>query len=151
VNANPTSGLSVPAVNRRQTRFATAVQIEAMLDRLAHASDRALWATALYAGLRRGELMALHRDDVDLATGVIRVQRGWDDRVGEVAPKSKHSRRKVPIPAALRDRLAEHLIDVDSGRIFIGVRDSYDRGRAAARAAGCLSRRCTSAVTATPR
>jgi len=137
VHANPTAGLSVPAVNRRQTRFATADQVEAMLARLGDARDRAVWATALYAGLRRGELMALRRDDVDLATGVIRVERGWDDCEGEVPPKSKHGRRKVPIPAALRDRLAEYLIDgPEAGRIFVGVRDAYDRGRAAAEAAG---------------
>jgi integrase len=136
VHANPTSGVSVPAVDRRQTRFATAGQVEAMLDRLEHAKDRALWATAIYAGLRRGELMALHREEVDLATGVIRVERGWDQCEGEVAPKSKQGRRKVPIPAALRDRLAEYLIDgPDTGRIFVGARDSYDRGRAAAEAA----------------
>ena len=133
----PVSGLSVPAVNRRQTRFATAEQIEAMLGELDSAKDRALWATALYAGLRRGELTALHREDVDLAAGVIRVERGWDDCEGEVPPKSKQGRRKVPIPAVLRDRLVEYLMDAPpSGRIFIGVRDSYDRGRAAARAAG---------------
>jgi integrase len=137
VQANPTSGLSVPAVDRRQTRFATAAQIEAMLEKLADPKDRALWATALYAGLRRGELTGLHREEVDLATGVIRVERGWDDCEGEVPPKSKQGRRKVPVPATLRDRLAEWLIDAPtSGRIFIGVRDAYDRGRTAAVAAG---------------
>ena len=108
-----------------------------MLDRLDGANDRALWGTALYAGLRRGELTALHREDVDLATGVIRVERGWDDREGEVAPKSKQGRRKVPIPAVLRDRLDAYLLDApQTGRIFIGVRDGYDRGRTAAEAAG---------------
>jgi integrase len=137
VHANPTSGISVPAVNRRQTRFATAEQIEAMLNHLEDAKDRALWATALYAGLRRGELMGLHREEVDLATGVIRVERGWDQCAGEVAPKSKQGRRKVPIPAVLRDRLVEYLMDgPESGRIFVGARDSYERGRAAAVRAG---------------
>jgi hypothetical protein len=33
--------------------------------------------------------MALHREDVDLATGVIHVERGWDQYEGEVPPKSK--------------------------------------------------------------
>jgi integrase len=37
--------------------------------------DRPLWATAMYAGLRRGELRALRWQDVDLASGVIRVRR----------------------------------------------------------------------------
>lgn len=111
VHANLTSGVSVPAVNRRQTCFATAEQVEAMLEHLEHARNRALWATTLYAGLRCGELQALHREEVDLVTGIIRVERGWDASEGEVAPKSSHGRRKVPIPAALRDRLAEYLID----------------------------------------
>ena len=133
VHANPTNGLSMPAVNRRQTRFATAEQIEAMLDKLEDAKDRAVWATALYAGLRRGELRALYREDLDLAAGVIRVERGWDDCEGEVPPKSKQGQRKVPIPAVLRDRLLEYLMDgPKTGRIFVGSRDGYDQGRAAA-------------------
>jgi integrase len=137
VHANPTTGLSVPAVNRRQTRFATAEQIEAMLDRLDQAKDRAMWATALYAGLRRGELQALHREDVDLATGLIHVERGWDECEGEIPPKSKQGRRRVPIPAVLRDHMDDYLADgPESGRIFVGIRDSYDRGRTAAREAG---------------
>jgi integrase len=67
---------------------------------------------------------------------VIHVRRGWDAIEGEIAPKSGQGRRRVPIPAALRDRLAEHLIDVPEGRVFVGLRESYDRGRAAAVAAG---------------
>ena len=48
------------------------------------------------------------------------------------AASTPQGRRKVPIPATLRDRLVEHLMDgPESGRIFIGIRDSYDRGRAA--------------------
>ena len=97
-------------------------------------------------GLRRGERRALHRKDVDLAGGVIRVERGWDDCEGEVPPKSKQGRRKVPIPAVLRDRLLEYLMDgPTSGRIFVGARDSYARGREAARAAKVDDRRCMSA------
>ncbi len=52
------AGVAQPAVNRRQTTFATAPQLEAMLGKLDSAGDRAMWATALYAGLRRGELTA---------------------------------------------------------------------------------------------
>ncbi|MBA2568373.1 MAG: site-specific integrase [Actinobacteria bacterium] len=45
--------------------------------------DRALWAAALYGGLRRGELMALDWQDVDLAAGVIRVERSYDAKAGQ--------------------------------------------------------------------
>jgi integrase len=64
------------------------------------ACDRALWATALYGGLRRGELQALRWQDVDLASGVIRVERAWDVREGEIEPKSRAGRRTVPIAEA---------------------------------------------------
>jgi integrase len=111
--------------------------VEALIGRLDSARDRALWATALYAGLRRGELTALHREDVDLATGVIRVERGWDQEEGEIAPKSRQGRREVPVPAVLRDHLDAYLPDAPaSGRIFLNVRGSYDAGQAAAVAAG---------------
>ena len=96
--------------------------------------------------------MALRREDVDLAAGVIRVERGWDDEVGEVTPKSAQGRRKVPIPAALRDRLLEYLMDGPAeGRIFTRLEESYDRGRGAVEAAGRAADASTSAATATPR
>lgn len=82
------------------------------------AQDRALWATAFYAGLRRGELMALDWSNVDLANGVIRVERSWDRVAGLIEPKSKAGHRTVPVPAALRDHLIEHRMDrePDGGR-----------------------------------
>ena len=48
----------------------------------------------MYAGLRRGELQALRAGDVDLAAGVIRVERGWDDKAGAIELKSQ--RRTSP-------------------------------------------------------
>ena len=47
-----------------------------------------------YAGLRRGELIALDWEHIDLAAGVIRVQRGHDDVKGIIdLPKTKAGRR----------------------------------------------------------
>jgi integrase len=71
------------------------------------ARERVVWATAFYAGLRRGELIALRWSDVDLAKSEIRVERGWDPVEGPIPAKSKKGKRKVPIPAALSDYLRE--------------------------------------------
>jgi integrase len=59
------------------------------------------------AGLRRGEFQALRVEDIDLANGVIRVERGWDDREGVIELKTRAGRRRVPITAVLRDYLLE--------------------------------------------
>jgi integrase len=107
VAVNPCDGLKVPRVTRRRERFASP-QEAAKLIGAAPEPDRAVWATALYGGLPRGELQALRWESVDLASGVIRVEHGWDAKVGQIELKSNAGRRKVPIAAILRDHLIQH-------------------------------------------
>jgi integrase len=109
---NPTMDLELPEPGGRRERAATPVEAATILDALFE-DDRALWATAFYAGLRRGELRALRVSDLRGLDGEsvasIRVERAWDDVEGEVAPKSKASVREVPMPGTLRTILAEHV------------------------------------------
>jgi integrase len=105
---NPCSHLRLPAVRGRRERIASPDEAQRLLAALPEC-DRPIWATALYAGLRRGELMALRWEDVDLARGVIRVERAFDDKEHvQIDPKSRAGRRTVPIVGALRDLLVEH-------------------------------------------
>jgi integrase len=108
VAVSPCAGLELPAVRSRRERFASPAEAAALVAAVP-LEDRAVWATAMYAGLRLGELRALRVDDVDLAAGVIGVRRGWDRVEGEIELKSGAGRRRVPINAILRDFLAEHL------------------------------------------
>ncbi len=107
VHLNPTEGLALPAVRGRRDRVARPQEARALIDALSQA-DRAVWATALYAGLRRGELAALRWSDVDLERGVIHIERSWDPKAGPVEPKSRSGRRRVPLAGPLRARLAAH-------------------------------------------
>lgn len=107
VTVNPTAGLELRAPEGRRDRIADPGEAAALLAALSD-EDRALWATALYGGLRRGELRAMRWDDIDLEQGVIRVQRSWDDVVGPVEPKSRAGSRTVPIASVLRSVLVEH-------------------------------------------
>jgi integrase len=56
---------------------------------------KTLVATAVYTGIRRGELLGLRWDDVDFATGWIHVQRSFDQ------PTKSGKVRRVPIAAKL--------------------------------------------------
>ena len=115
VAVNPTTGVELPAVRGRRERVASPAEAAALLEALTPA-DRPVWATALYAGLRRGELMALRWNDVDLAAGVIRVERSWDPRAKEIVGVKTHAgRRRVPIAAVLRDHLVDQRLRV--GRV----------------------------------
>jgi integrase len=106
VAVNPTSDLRLPNGIGHRERAASPTEAASLLAALPE-DDRALWATAFYGGLRRGELRALRWSDVDLAAGIIRVSRGWDDMEGEITPKSRKGTRTVPITALLRDYLTE--------------------------------------------
>lgn len=138
VATNPTRGLALPAPRPPERRVASPAEAERILAAVAP-DDRALWATAIYAGLRRGELMALRWEDVDLAAGVIHVRRGWDTIEGEIEPKSRHGHRRVPIPAVLRDHLVERRMTSEESYVFGGalrVRKMAERGAAAMSKAG---------------
>ncbi len=120
VVVDPCRGLRLPAVRGRRDRIAAPDEAALLLAAIRD-SDRALWATAMYAGLRRGELLALRWDDVDLAAGIIRVDRSYDLRAAEmVEPKSAAGRRTVPVAAVLRDHLLHHRLRGDriAGLVF---------------------------------
>lgn len=106
VKVNPTRGLDLPTGGGRRERIADPEEAKALLDAVPD-GDRAIWATAFYAGLRRGELMALRDQAVDLEAGEIHVDFGWDIVEGEQATKGRE-KRIVPIIQELRAILAAH-------------------------------------------
>jgi integrase len=106
VALNPVDGVQLPAVRGTRDRIASPEEAERLLAAVPP-GDRPLWTSAFYAGLRLAELQALRWKQVDLAAGVIRVEVAWDPREGPISPKSRAGRRAVPVPAVLRDVLAE--------------------------------------------
>jgi integrase len=122
VAVNPTTGLQLPAVRGRRERvvapFEAAVLIAALPEQ-----DQALWATFFYTGLRLGEARALRWQDVDLAAGVIRVERGWDPVAGPIDPKSSAGRRVVPISAVVRTQLVARKLAAGRGGLVFARAD----------------------------
>ncbi len=107
---NPTIDLGLPTAGTRE-RVATPGEAAELIEALPEL-ERALWATAFYAGLRRGEMRGLRSRDVDLEAAVASVERGWDEKEGPIAPKSVAGTRRVFLLDALRPHLAP-LLDRD--------------------------------------
>ena len=107
VMVNPVTGIQLAAVRGRRDRIVDP-EVARELIGAVPAADRAVWASAFYAGLRLGEIRALTWADVDVAHGVLRVERSWDAQEGFVAPKSIAGRRIVPVAAVLRSHLNHH-------------------------------------------
>lgn len=158
VAVNPTMGLELPAVRGRRDRIASPAEAETLLATLT--VDRAVWATAMYAGLRLGELLALDWRSVDFDAGVIRVRRSWDPKAGFVTPKSRAGTRTVPLARTLRAHLEEQRRATPwaDGLVFgRAPRFRFSRARpttersAPGSAPGCSRLDSTSAGTRTPR
>jgi integrase len=105
---NPTKGLRLPSGGEARDRIASPDEADRLLAVLSE-PERAIYATALYAGLRRGELMALRVADVDLDADVIHIDRdrgSYDPQAKTFGPpKSDAAARPVPIVARLRPLL----------------------------------------------
>jgi len=82
-----------------------------------------IWLLAISTGMRRGELLGLRWDDVDLAKGRIHVRRalaeiGSELRIQE--PKTKSSRRVVPLSGHALAALKEHRSQQLQRRLRLG-------------------------------
>lgn len=87
----------------------------ALVKKLAHDEPYAMMCVwVLYSGLRRGELMALDREDVDLRNRRIRVSKSVTKNGNIKSPKTKASFGFVPI----NDALMEYIDLPEAGAVF---------------------------------
>jgi integrase len=120
IAVNPTTGLELPTPEGKRERIAPPEEAAQLLAALAE-NDRALWATAFYSGLRRGEIMALRIEDVESASGRIRVERSYDPKARVFKATKNRETRTVPVPAVLRSYLAAHKLRLAwSDGLFFG-------------------------------
>ena len=98
--SNPTDGCELPKVEHKEMRTIHAEQLSAFLREAKASGVYELYYLDLATGLRRGELLGLKWEDVDLDRGVIHVCRQVyriDGVVKEVPLKTKHSYRNISI------------------------------------------------------
>ena len=107
VAIDPTENLDLPAIRGRRDRIEPPQKAHELLAALPD-SERAFWATALFCGLRRGELRGLQWTNVDFDNGLIRVERSWDPVKGPVDVKTGAGRRAVPMAFVVRRELMAH-------------------------------------------
>jgi integrase len=113
ISQNPAALVELPRKERKEMLALS--QAEAARFLTAAAEDRLgfLFAFALTTGLRPEEYLGMQWKDVDLARGVVTVQRTlvWRPRLGGWyfgEPKTSRSRRSIPLPASIVRGLAGH-------------------------------------------
>jgi len=112
VGRNVAALVDPPRVERPEYEPLTAEEARQLLDAARGNRLEALYVLALTTGLRRGELLGLRWQDVDLDARVLSVRRslqiGEDGRWRSGDPKTKRSRRPVLLVDMAVDALMRH-------------------------------------------
>jgi integrase len=110
IEVNPISKLDRnerPRVSRKERPVLNRDEIGRLLE-AAPPLERTLLATAIFTGLRQGELLGLRWKDIDFDNQVIRVRSALDRRRRHVPPKTQHALRDVVLMPALAQALQQH-------------------------------------------
>ena len=97
---NPTEGCELPKVEHREMKTLPAERLGAFLREAKESGVYELYYLDLATGLRRGELLGLKWEDIDLQNGIIHVRRQVarvDGEVKELPLKTKNSYRNISI------------------------------------------------------
>ena len=127
LSRDPTSGVKVPTVRRREQRFLTATQVTGLAtaaEEIQEGAGRVI-ETLAWVGMRWGELVALRRSSVHLLRRRIEISESATELGSGLTwgtPKT-HEKRVVMMPAFLADRLATHLGRIaEDGLVFTAPR-----------------------------
>jgi integrase len=99
-------------------------QIQIVLRKLRGRSIYMIAALALSTGMRRGELLGLRWQDIDLNSGTLRVVQSLEQTKAGLrfkAPKTKHGRRTITLPPSIAAELRMHWKQQQEQRLALGL------------------------------
>jgi integrase len=124
VSRNVVSLVPAPRKDKPDTVTWTSNEVRTFLSVSDGSNLAALWCLALLTGMRRGEILGLKWDDIDLDKGVLSVRRtrsrGADGKWEEGAPKTASGRRSIALPASVVQSLKSHRIAQLEQRVKLG-------------------------------
>ena len=111
VTRNVATLVEPPRAVRPEVRSLKPDEVHTLLDAARGDRFEAILTVAIAVGLRRGEALGLRWSDIDLEAAVLRVRRALvyvDGDLRFVDPKTKRSRRTIPLPSVSIQALREH-------------------------------------------
>ena len=121
IRINPTADCKLPPKSAKEMQVLTREEMQRFLIQAKEEGYFELFLMELATGLRRGEVLALQWDDLDFATGTLRIQRQVYRANGKLVvsePKTKAAFRTIVLPPSLVEVLREYRQQVDSRWMF---------------------------------
>lgn len=102
-------GIVLPRVEKKELDYLEPKEIQQLLDVITDPSDKALFTTLAFSGVRYGEALGFAWRHVDFDNGVLVISRSAYWLNGNLqTPKSEASRRAVPLLPTLADVLKDY-------------------------------------------
>ena len=117
IAASPCNGIRLPKIEREEARFLTPTEIVRLTDTMDE-RYRAIVMLGAFGGLRIGEMLGLRAKHLDLLHGRVEVSEILVEVSGQLhfgPPKTRASRRSVPLPRVALDALDDHLRRLPGG------------------------------------
>lgn len=132
-HCNPTDNIKLPPKNKPDIEAYTLDEVNKLLELSANDNiNHLVIGLGTLAGLRRGEMLGLRWQDVDLTKGssvlhIVQTVVVVDDIVYVKEPKTKAGKRDIPIPEALADILRNEKIRYTTNKLRLGA-EFKDKG-----------------------
>jgi integrase len=129
VQQNAASLVAPPRVTASEIEIIREDEIMTVLRRLRGRSMYTIAAVALATGMRRGELLGLRWQDVDLNSGTLRVAQSLEQTKAGLrfkSPKTKHGRRTITLPPLIVAELRTHWKAQQEQRLALGLGKAPD-------------------------
>jgi integrase len=119
---NPALGVKLPVANKKtETRALTESEMLKITSLQLNDKVKCLIYLLLYTGLRRGEVLALSKGDIDFKNMVIKINKSLVFKINKSeikTPKSKAGYRDVPILAPLKPVLEDYVNKLNTNLLF---------------------------------
>lgn len=130
LSRNPAESVDPPRRERREMQVLDIGDVQAFLEAARGTRYYALWVVAVTTGLRRGEMLGLRWQDIDMEAGTLAIRQTLVCLRGRmiIQPRAKTDRslRTVSLPDAAMEALRAHKAQQDDERRF--ARDYQDNG-----------------------
>jgi len=124
VARNVASLVKAPRIEKGEKQVLNADQAKQLLEVVRGSSLDALLVLALATGMRRGELLALRWNDIDLERGTLVVRHTVSRIAGyglvEGEPKTRAGRRRIVLPVVVVEALRRHQAGQEQMRVVAG-------------------------------
>jgi integrase len=124
VARNPAAAIDPPRVRQKEIVIPTPEQVSLILSALQNTPLYSLAVVALGTGLRRGELLALRWDKIDLESGSLRVTQALEHTGRGFVfkpPKTRHGTRTVSVSPSVVEALRTHRRQQQELRLALGL------------------------------